>query len=130
MSKVYFYSVSDILSEESDRRGGGGNNSSRPRSAGATAATSADTTAAADGAGYCSRGEADHVSVLDCETFHREQQVGVYSRNLYVMTISLSLRLPRSEGGRLRGGGGDLDAADGHAAAADAAVQPGGQPRL
>ena len=124
MSKVYFYSVSDILSEESDRRGGGGNNSSRPRSAAATAATSADTTAAADGAGYCSRGEADHVSVLDCETFHREQQVGVYSRNLCVMTISRTLRFPRSEGGRVRGGGGDLDAADGHAAAADAAVQP------
>ena len=118
MSKVYFYSVSDILSEESDRRDGGGNNSSRPRSA------AASTAANADGAGYCSRGEADHVSVLDCETFHREQQVGVYSRNLCVMTISRNLRFPRSEGGRVRGGGGDLDAADGHAAAADAAVQP------
>ena len=70
MSKVYFYSVSDILSEENDRR----SSNSRPRSA-AAAAT------AADRAGYCSRGETDHVSVLDCETFHKEQQVRE-SRNL------------------------------------------------
>ena len=57
MSKVYFYSVSDIISEENDRR----SSSSRSRAA------------AAAERGYCSRGETDHVSVLDCETFHKEQ---------------------------------------------------------
>ena len=70
MSKVYFYSVSEILSEVNDRR----SSNSRPRSAGAAAT-------AAERAGYCSRGEADHISVLDCETFHKEQQVRE-SRNM------------------------------------------------
>ena len=76
VSKVYFYSVSDIISEENDRRSGGGNSRTRPASAATAAATAADRT------GYCSRGEADHVSVLDCETFHKEQQVRV-ARNLF-----------------------------------------------
>ena len=74
MSKVYFYSVSDILSEENDRR-----------------SRSAAAAAAAERAGYCSRGEADHVSVLDCETFHKEQQVRD-SRNLSCGTCSNNAR--------------------------------------
>ena len=68
VSKVYFYSVSDIISEENDRRSSSG----RPKLA--AAASAAAAAAAAERAGYCSRGEADHVSVLDCETFHKGQQ--------------------------------------------------------
>ena len=119
MSKVYFYSVSDILSEENDRR----SSNSRPRSAAATAA---------DRAGYCSRGEADHISVLDCETFHKEQQVrdsrnlnSENSRNLFDIhptSLTTTLYFALAEGGRVRRGGGDLDAADGHSAAAFAAA--------
>ena len=72
MSKVYFYSVSDILSEENDRR-----------------SRSAAAAAAAERAGYCSRGEADHVSVLDCHRAHAllaslaAQDLGRESRECY-----------------------------------------------
>ena len=40
------------------------------------------TTSAVAERGYCSRGETDHVSVLDCETFHKEQVGAEHERKL------------------------------------------------
>jgi hypothetical protein len=80
VSKVYFYSVSDIISQEQERRASASGIRNEPepqvrRQLPAIAPKpSPDLIPRPVGPrslGYCSRGEADHVSVLDCESFHK-----------------------------------------------------------